>query len=164
MLTATLDADGAQTSVFIVPTGKTLIWSIDETDLADGEVILFVSRDGRGTWQPVVRASADSDGRIPNTQASDIFAYFELRETGETLAGEAAVSLSLQPMATVTVRDTETGEPIVAYGATITPYVPLDFSSVPIYADNAAALADGAALGTVYATAVGALAIVVAGE
>lgn len=161
MVAATLDAANEQTPVLSVPRGRTASWSVDVTDLANGDARLFVSRDGRGTWQAIVRATTDGEGRIYNDTANDIYLYFILVQTAPSVSGSAAVVIEVEPAATVVVRDPTTDQPVMELGDYITPLVPLDLSTQPEYASNAAALAGGAAVGSVYAHADGSLHVVV---
>jgi hypothetical protein len=161
MLTATLDAAGEQTAEFIIPRGKAATWSVDETSLANGVVDLLVSYDGRGTWRRAASVATDSSGQIINDKGADISAHFVLRETASSVSGSAVVTLALQPAASITVRDPESNAPLLEYGDEITPLVPLNLANMAEHADNAAALAAGLPVGTVYATGAGALRIVV---
>lgn len=160
-ISATLDAANEVTDVLIVPRGKTAFWTVDVTSLVNGDARLFVSRDGRGTWQAAARVTADTEGRIFNDTAGDIYLYFALIETASSISGSAAVAAEVEASVSFVVRDVVTDQPLMEFGDYITPLVPLDFSVQPEYASNAAALAGGAAVGSVYATATGELRVVV---
>jgi hypothetical protein len=161
MITATLDAANEQSPVFRVPRTKTLLWNVDETSLADGEARLFVSRDGLGTFRTLASTVSDGEGRVYNDTSSDIYAFFVLVQTGAALSGSVVVSLEVESASLLVIRDPETGEPLLEFtDAHIKPLVPFDLSELPTYADNAAALAAGAAVGTAYVTASGVVTVV----
>lgn len=161
MITATLDEDNEQTAVIAVARGRTLRWTVDATALANGECRLFVSRDGRGTFRALARVSADADGRVYNDTGSDLYAYFLLAETVDPLSGSAVVTLEAEPQVVVVIRDPETDVELLELGDSfLRPLVPFDLTNVPEYADNAAALAAGADVGTAYVSSTGAVRVV----
>ncbi|MFO7306765.1 MAG: hypothetical protein C0P74_014740 [Gammaproteobacteria bacterium] len=161
---ATLDADGEESGVLRVPRTKTVSYTVDVTSLVNGEVHLLVSYNNRGSWDVVRRITADSSGQLVNDSAGVIYVKFALVETEASLSGDADVTLALEPQTVVVLRDPATNQPLIEYGDTlIKPIVGLDLSTVPEFTDNAAALAAGAAIGSVYADATGALFRVIEG-
>jgi hypothetical protein len=161
---ATLDADGEESGVLRVPRTKTVSYTVDVTSLVNGEVRLLVSYNNRGSWDVVRRITADGSGQLVNDSAGVIYVKFVLVETEASLSGDADVTLALEPQTVVVLRDPSTNQPLIEYGDTlIKPIVGLDLSTVPEFTDNAAALAAGAAIGSVYADATGALFRVIEG-
>lgn len=149
-ITATLDEDGEETRELLVERGKTFSWSVDETGLTNGRVLLFVSLNNRGSFQQRAMSTADAAGKFVNDTAGLLYAKFKLEETAASLSGQAVVSLSVDPFVVAVIRDSE-DKPIMEYADThIKPLVPFDFSALAAYADDTAALAAGLAVGNAY--------------
>lgn len=144
-ISATLDASLLVSDVLYVPPGQSVEAEASTSDLDDATLYLEVSetgnayrtaRDGAGNLLQIVGdgTSGAISATLKNETKGSMFLRFRIEPVpAQTVVGEVAVSMQ-------------------------SPYAPvLDLSGLPEYADNAAALAAGEAIGAAYADASGAI-------
>jgi hypothetical protein len=141
-ISATLDDSPRVSSIIVVQPGVVLQATADTDDLDDGTLLLEVSqnstvgpwltvRDVNGAEVKIVGAGSTQalDVLIKNDSRGPMYFRWRIEPIGaeDPIVGEAAITL-------------------------LSPYVAaLDLSYLPAYADNAAALAAGEAIGAAYA-------------
>lgn len=153
-ISATLDDSLLVSDVLYVPPGQSVEAEASTSDLDDATLYLEVSETGN-----VYRTARDAAGNllqiVGDGTSGVIFATLKNETKGSMFLRFRIEPAPLEVPAVV-------GEAAVSMQS---PYAPvLDLSGLPEYADNAAALAAGEALGAAYADATGAIFRVIEAE